>query len=59
MEFIIDITGYIGIIIIALLCYAGIPCLFFFLVYQGMIKPFISVFRKRKGGSLPTTEQRR
>ncbi len=51
------ITGYIGVIITFILCYVGIPFLFFATIYLYIVKPFISLFRKDK--SLPATEQRR
>mgnify|MGYP006994752689 CR=1 FL=1 len=54
MDYIINITGYIGIVILAILCYVVVPGLFFFLLYKGLIGPVISLFRKNKGKSSST-----
>ncbi len=46
MDFIITIFGYLGVIFQFLLVIC-VPFLFLWFVYQGVIKPFISLFHKK------------
>ena len=46
MDLIVTIIGYLGVIIQFLLVIC-VPFLFLWLIYQGAIKPFIELFRKK------------
>lgn len=46
MGLIVTIIGYLGVIIQFLLV-ISVPFLFFWFIYQGAIKPFIELFRKK------------
>jgi hypothetical protein len=46
MDLIITIIGYISIVILFIL-YIFFPFLFLWFIYQGVIKPFIELFRKK------------
>lgn len=45
MDLIITIIGYLGVIIQWVLC-LFVPILLLWFIYEGVIKPFIALFRK-------------
>lgn len=53
MDIIITILGYVAIVLQWVALYIGLPVVLLYLVYRGIVKPVVSLFRKGSRSSFP------
>lgn len=53
MDIILTILGYVTIVLQWVALYIGLPVALLYFVYRGIVKPFVSLFKKGNHSSFP------